>query len=53
MSRAACGFNKIFVFVFVFVEGGTEGEKRGTGKGDKSKGNAPCIVVHCNLCPCI
>jgi hypothetical protein len=32
---------------------GYKGEKRGTGKGRKSKGNAPCIVVHCNLCPCM
>ncbi len=25
----------------------------GVARGSKSKGNAPCIVVHCNLCPCI
>jgi hypothetical protein len=24
-----------------------------TARGGKSKGNAPCIVVHCNLCLCI
>jgi hypothetical protein len=36
---------------------GLKGEQRGDkgepARGDKSKGNAPCIVVHCNLCPYI
>ncbi len=34
---------------------GPKGEQRGRqgelARGDKSKGNAPCIVVHCNSCP--
>jgi hypothetical protein len=25
--------------------------KEDLARGGKSKGNAPCIVVHCNLCP--
>jgi hypothetical protein len=35
---------------------GSKGEQRGDkgepARGGKSKGNAPCIVVHCNLCSC-
>ncbi len=29
------------------------GRKGDLARGDKSKGNAPCIVVHCNQCPCM
>ncbi len=29
------------------------GDKGELARGDKSKRNAPCIIVHCNLCPCI
>ncbi len=36
---------------------GLKGEQKGgkgeLARGDKSKGNAPYIVVHCNLCSCI
>ncbi len=33
---------------------GIQREREGElARGDKSKGNAPCIVVHCNPCPCI
>jgi hypothetical protein len=28
---------------------GSKGETKGSQKG--RQGNAPCIVVHCNLCP--
>jgi hypothetical protein len=35
------------------VEGGTKGRKGELARGDKSKGSAPCIDVHCNLCSCI
>jgi hypothetical protein len=34
-------------------KGVQRGRKGELARGDKSKGNAPCIVVHCNLCPCI
>jgi hypothetical protein len=38
-------------------ERGLKGEQKGgkgeSAMGDKSKGNAPCIVVCCNLCLCI
>ncbi len=30
---------------------GTKGEKGELARGSKSKGNAPCIIVHCNSCP--
>ncbi len=32
---------------------GQRGRKGELARGDKSKGNVPCIVVHCNPCPCI
>ncbi len=36
---------------------GLKGEQKGgkgeSARGDNSKGNAPCIVVNCNLCPCV
>ncbi len=34
-------------------ERGAKGDKGESARGDRSKGNAPCIVVYCNLCPCI
>jgi hypothetical protein len=34
-------------------KGTQRGRKGELARGDKSKGNAPCTVVHCNLCPCV
>jgi hypothetical protein len=35
------------------VKGVARGDKGESARGDKSKVNAPCVNVHCNLCPCI
>ncbi len=33
---------------------GVQRGRKGSWQGEiKARGNAPCIIVHCNSCPCI